>query len=360
MDSNNVHEQDFILGNDAIAQGAIDANVGFVAGYPGTPSSEIIKYIAKYADKKNLYVEWSVNEMVAMANALGASLAGKRAMVTMKHAGFNWIVDALSVAVLSGVRGGLVIITADDPNCHSSANEQDNRFYGQFLRVLTLEPSDAQEAKDLTCEAFALSEKSELPVILRTVTRLSHSRSNVGITNAGSGCAHPLQAIPYEKDAERFYVTGARTMQRRKWHMAQQAVVEKLAAELPFNRLQQKGTEKKLIITSGVAYNYVLDALENFDSRECAVLKLASVYPLPASLITEALAGKEEILLVEEGEPFVELQIKALAANLSRRLKIYGKSTGQLPPVGELNIDIAAKAIAEFLNQPGPHVALKQ
>jgi len=352
LSSKSLFDQDFVLGNDAIAQGALDANVSFVSGYPGTPSSEIIKYIASKANSRNLYVEWSVNEMVAISNALGASLAGNRAMVTMKHAGFNWIVDALSVAVLSGVRGGLIIVTADDPNCHSSANEQDNRFYGQFLRVLTLEPADAQEAKHLTYESFGLSEKSSLPVILRTVTRLSHSRSNVRITNSMSGCNHQLKDISYEKDVERFYVTGARTMQRRKWHMAQQPIIEKLSSEISFNRLQQNGGEKRLVITSGVAYNYVIDALEDFESSECAILKLASVYPLPTSLITEAIAGKEEILIVEEGEPFVEIQIRAFPGNLTNRQKIYGKMTGQLPPVGELNIDITAKAIAEFLHQP--------
>ena len=360
LNSNLESTQDFMLGNDAIARGAMEANVGFVAGYPGTPSSEIIKNLAQNADQNGIHVEWSVNEMVAISNAVGASLAGKRAMVTMKHAGFNWIVDALSVVVLSGVRGGLVIVTADDPNCHSSANEQDNRFYGQFLKVLTLEPSDAQEAKDLTREAFELSEKSELPVILRTVTRLSHSRSNVSITKRVSGTSGHSKAVDYKKEAERFYVTGARTMQRRQWHVDQQAVIEKLASELSGNKLQQKGTEKKLIITSGVAYNYTMDALDYFNANECAVLKLASVYPLPGPLMAEAVAGKEEILLVEEGEPFVEYQVRAFAAGLVQPLKIIGKSTGELPSVGELDIDIAAKAIAGLLNQTPPRSALKQ
>lgn len=240
-------DKDFLLGNEAIAWGAIEANVDFVAGYPGTPSSEVLETLARYADQYGIYVEWSTNEMVAFENALGASLAGLRAMVTMKHAGFNWIIDPLSVAVLSGVRGGLVILTADDPNCHSSANEQDNRFYGLFLRILTLEPSDPQEAKDMTVEAFALSEKSQLPVILRSVTRVGHSRSDV-----------LLKKIPpkdrqahFERDPERFFVTGSRALQRHRWQLQQQPLLINQAENLRFNKLRQKGEKRTALLFRG-------------------------------------------------------------------------------------------------------------
>ena len=199
------YEEDFLLGNEAIARGAIEANIGFVAGYPGTPSSEILETLARNADKYGIYAEWSTNEMVAFENALGASLAGLRAMVTMKHAGLNWVIDPLSVAVLGGINGGLVIVTADDPNAHSSANEQDNRFYGLFLKIPTLEPSDPQEAKDIAVEAFSLSEKTQLPVILRSVTRVSHSRSNVVLNEVP-----PKEKRAYfNRDPERFFASSS-------------------------------------------------------------------------------------------------------------------------------------------------------
>ncbi len=358
MDSNRQekHEQDFLLGNEAIAWGAIEANIDFIAGYPGTPSSEIIETLARYSDKYGIYVEWSTNEMVAFENALGASLAGQRTMVTMKHAGMNWIIDPLSVAVLSGVRGGLVIVTADDPNAHSSANEQDNRFYGLFLKILTLEPSDPQEAKEMTVEAFSLSEKSQLPVILRSVTRVGHSRSNV-----------KLNAIPaknkqasFQRDPERFFVTGSRSLQRHRWQLQQQPLLENLADSLQFNQLFQKGKGKKCIVTSGVAYTYVQDALRVLETDEVAVLKIASVYPLPKSLIKEAISTKETVLVVEDGGPFVELQLKALASDFSLPVRIFGKMSGDIPESGELNVDIVVKASAKWLGRVPPPVTIRQ
>jgi len=349
-------DKDFLLGNEAIAWGAIEANVDFVAGYPGTPSSEVLETLARYADQYGIYVEWSTNEMVAFENALGASLAGLRAMVTMKHAGFNWIIDPLSVAVLSGVRGGLVILTADDPNCHSSANEQDNRFYGLFLRILTLEPSDPQEAKDMTLEAFTLSEKAQLPVILRSVTRVGHSRSDV-----------LLKKIPpkdrqahFERDPERFFVTGSRALQRHRWQLQQQPLLINQAENLRFNKLRQKGGEKNCIVTSGVAYTYIEDALRMLEIDEVAILKIGSAYPLPKSLIKEALSGRETLLVVEEGGPFIELQLKAFASDLSLPVHIFGKMSGHIPEAGELNVDIVARAIAKWLGREEPPMTFRK
>lgn len=349
-------EQKFLLGNEAIAWGAIEANIDFVAGYPGTPSTEILETLAHYSDEYGIYAEWSTNEMVALENALGASLAGQRAMVTMKHAGMNWVIDPLSVAVLGGVRGGLVIVTADDPNAHSSANEQDNRFYGLFLKILTLEPSDPQEAKDMTVEAFSLSEKSQLPVILRSVTRVGHTRSNV-----------TLNPIPpknkqafFQREPERFFVTGSRTLLRQRWQLQQQPLLENLAGSLRFNQLFQKGKEKRCIVASGVAYTYVQDALHMLNTDQVAVLKIASVYPLPKSLIKEAISSKESVLVVEEGGPFIELQLKALASDLSLPARVFGKMSGNIPEAGELNVDIIVKASAEWLGLAEPPITIRQ
>ena len=358
LDSNRQKKlkQDFLLGNEAIAWGAIEANIDFIAGYPGTPSSEILETLAHYSKEYGIYVEWSTNEMVAFENALGASLADQRAMVTMKHAGMNWVIDPLSVAVLSGVRGGLVIVTADDPNAHSSANEQDNRFYGLFLKILTLEPSDPQEAKEMTVEAFSLSEKSQLPVILRSVTRVGHSRSNV-----------TLNEIPiknrlafFQRDPESFFVTGPRTLQRHRWQLHQQPLLEKLAEGLQFNKFHYTGKEKKCIVTSGVAYTYVQDALRVIKTDDVAVLKIASVYPLPKSLIKEAISTIESVLVVEEGGPFIELQLKALASDLSLPVRIFGKMSGDIPEAGELNVDTVVKACAKWLGQAAPPIMIRQ
>jgi indolepyruvate ferredoxin oxidoreductase alpha subunit len=349
-------EQNFLLGNEAIARGAIEANVDFVAGYPGTPSSEILETLARDAVKYSIYVEWSTNEMVAFENALGASLAGLRAMVTMKHAGLNWVADPLSVAVLGGVRGGLVIVTADDPNCHSSANEQDNRFYGLFFKILTLEPSDPQEAKDLIVEAFSLSEKTALPVLLRTVTRVSHTRTNVVL---GKIPKNNKQAN-FKRDPERFFITGSRALQRHQWQLQQQPLLESLVEGMQLNKLYNKGGEKKCIVTSGVAFNYVEDALRRLNTDEVAILKIASVYPLPKSLIKETLAGKETILVVEEGGPLVELQLKALAQELSVPVSILGKMSGDLPEAGELNIDIVAQTVSKLLGMDERSVTIRQ
>ncbi len=319
-------QEGFLLGNEAIARGALEAGLDFAAGYPGTPSTEIIEELAKVAKEYGMHVEWSTNEKVAFEAAMGASLAGLRALVSMKHAGFNWITDPLSVAVLGGVRGGLLIITADDPGCHSSANEQDNRFYGLFFKILTLEPSDPQEAKDMVVEAFSISEKTRLPVILRSVTRISHSRSNVLLGEIG---VKERQAS-FQKDPERLFLTGKASLRGHSWLLNQQRFLEEISDNLPFNNLF-RGEGRKCIVASGIAYSYLKDALRLLKSEEPTVLKIGCPYPLPKSLIKETLSDKETVLVVEEGAPFVELQLKALALDLVARVHILGKRSVGIP-----------------------------
>ena len=344
------NRKDFLLGNDAIARGALEAGVDFVAGYPGTPSTEILESLAKVAKQYGMHVEWSTNEKVAFEAAMGASLAGLRAMITMKHAGFNWISDPLSVAVLGGVRGGFLIVTADDPGCHSSANEQDNRFYGLFFKLLTLEPSDPQEAKDMTEEAFSISEKTQLPVILRSLTRVSHARSNVTL---GEIKPRERHASFQKEPPQRYFISGKTSVKGHAWLVDQQTLLEDICNKLPFNKVFP-GEGNTCIVASGVAYSYVKDALGLLKLVGPTILKLGSVYPLPKSLVREAISGKETILVVEEGSPFVELQLKALASDLGVSTHIFGKMSGHIAEAGDLNVITLAKALAEFLGQKFP------
>lgn len=348
-------KEDFLLGNDAIARGALEAGVDFVAGYPGTPSTEILENLANVAKIYGMHVEWSTNEKVAFESAMGASLAGLRAMITMKHAGFNWIADPLSVAVLGGVRGGLLIVTADDPGCHSSANEQDNRFYGLFFKLLTLEPSDPQEAKDMTEEAFSISEKTQLPVILRSVTRVSHARSNVTL---GEIERRERRASFQKEPPQRYFISGKTAVKGHTWLVNQQILLEAICSKLSFNKVFS-GEGNKCIVASGVAYSYVKDALGLLKLDGPTILKLGSVYPLPKSLVKEAISRKEAILVVEEGSPFVELQLKALASDLGISARIIGKMSGHLAEAGDLNVTTLAKTVAEFMGQSFPLVVFR-
>ncbi|MEW5724926.1 MAG: indolepyruvate ferredoxin oxidoreductase subunit alpha [Thermodesulfobacteriota bacterium] len=346
-------EQSFLLGNEAIARGAIEANVAFVAGYPGTPSSEILETVAESARKYDIHVEWSTNEMVAFENALGASLVGRRAMVTMKHAGLNWVADPLSVAVYSGIRGGLVIVAADDPGCHSSANEQDSRFYGLFFNILTLEPSDPQNAKDMIKEAFALSEASQLPVLFRSVTRVGHSRANVTIGNDPP----PKTYEEYRREPGRFFVTGRLALKRHVWQIEQQAVLRELSDRWRMNELSGPKGDTPCLITAGAAATYVNEFLRRSGASQVAVLKLGSVYPLPRTLVQEALKDKTRVLILEEGAPFLELQVKALASEWPEKPTIWGKMSGALPQAGELTPDIVSGCLARFLEGDEPGAA---
>lgn len=351
----------FMLGNEAIARGAIEANVAFVAGYPGTPSSEILQTVAAASRQYGIHVEWSTNEMVAFENAMGASLTGRRAMVTMKHAGLNWVADPLSVAVYSGIRGGVVIVAADDPHCHSSANEQDSRFYGLFFNILTLEPSDPQNAKDMIKAAFDLSEASELPVIFRSVTRVGHSRANVRIDPDPP----PGADTEYQREPARFYVTGRVALQRHRWQMAQQAVLLDLSEKWDLNELVGSQNASTCIITSGVAATYVKEALRRLGRQKETVLKLGSVYPLPRRMVQKAFGNKNRIMVVEEGAPFLELQIKALSSELPGDRTIAGKLSGSLPATGEMTPDVVLRSLSRFfgleasdpISAPAPETA---
>ena len=317
--------KEFLSGNEAIAKGAYDAGVGFAAGYPGTPSTEILENIAKrYID---IYAEWSPNEKVALEAASGASMAGARALASMKHVGLNLAADPLMTLSYTGVNGGLVIITADDPGIHSSQNEQDNRHYARFAKIPLLEPSDSQEAYDFTRLAFEISERFDTPVILRTTTRISHSKSLVSIKKPKR--LNKETAIP--NNIEKFVMIPSYARERHRIIETRLKRLQNFSDRFRYNRYENK-KGKIGIITSGVAYQYVKEVC-----KDIPVLKLSMTYPLPVNLIKKFAKGFKKLYVVEELDPFLENEIKALGIN------VIGKEN--IPSSGELNPDIIEEAL---------------
>ncbi len=286
-----------MLGNAAIARGAYEAGVRVVSAYPGTPSTEVSECIAAYDE---VYAEWAPNEKVAFEVAVGASFAGARSMVCMKHVGVNVAADPMFTAAYTGVNGGLVILAADDPGMHSSQNEQDTRFYARSAHIPMLEPSDSQEAKEFTKLAFELSEKYDTPVFLRTTTRLAHSQS---LVEEEDRVEVPLR--PYVKDVAKYTMMPSSAIGR---HVAVEARENRLAADVNgFDIIREEMGDTSLgIVCSGVVYEYVKEALP-----QASVLKLGMVYPLAIDRVRAFAAKVKRLVVVEELEPFFENQLKA-------------------------------------------------
>lgn len=310
-------EKLLLSGNEAIALGAYEAGVRVGTGYPGTPSTEILESLTNYP---GVYTEWSVNEKVALEVALGAAMAGARALVTMKHVGLNVASDPLFTASYTGVKAGLVIACADDPNMHSSQNEQDNRHYARAAKVPMLEPSDSQEAKDFTKLAFELSERYDTPVILRSTTRVSHSKSLV----YPSPIPHQTKRIPgFTRNIQKYVMIPSYARLRHIEVEKRMRRLERDANRLEINRIEFGDTSAGFI-TSGICYNYVREVFS-----ESSVLKLGMIYPIPEELILKFYARVEKVYVVEELDPFLEQLIRAMG------LKVEGKK--YFPITGELN-----------------------
>ncbi|MGE5495493.1 MAG: indolepyruvate ferredoxin oxidoreductase subunit alpha [Burkholderiales bacterium] len=292
-----------LLGNEAFARGAYEAGVSVATAYPGTPSTEITENIAKY---DGIYAEWSPNEKVAMEVAIGASIASARALCCMKHVGLNVAADPLFTASYTGVNGGLVIIVADDPGMHSSQNEQDSRFYARSAHVPMLEPSDSSEAKEFVKLAFDLSEKFDAPVLVRSSTRLSHSQGIVELSDRREAVLKP-----YVKDIGKYVMMPGMAKKRHIIVEKRMNDIKAHADTLDINAAEynDKGIG---IITSGVTYEYVKEALPN-----ASVLKLGMVYPLPEGRIREFAANVDKLYVIEELEPFIEDQIKAMGISVT-------------------------------------------
>jgi len=291
----------FLSANEAVAHAAAQAGCVVASAYPGTPSTEILENVAKF--KETIRCEWAVNEKVAVETAVGASMAGARALTAMKHVGLNVAMDPLMTFTYVGPLGGFVLVSADDPGMHSSQNEQDNRNLAKFARALLLEPADSQEAYDMTLAAFELSEKFQVPVILRLTTRTSHSSSLVDL-GAFKPAPHPL--LPYKKDIRRNIPVPAFSPTQRLNAQKRTLAMEKAATLSRFNRIE-KGKTALGIITSAVAYQYVKEIFPEY-----SILKLGWTNPLPKALVAKFAKSVKKVLVVEELDPFLEDQVKAM------------------------------------------------
>ena len=332
-------QRNLFLGVEAVGQAAIDAGISGVYAYPGTPSTEITEYIQenKIAQERNIHRKWSANEKTAMETALGMSYAGKRSLTCMKHVGLNVAADIFMNMAITGVNGGLVVVVADDPSQHSSQNEQDSRFYGKFAMVPVFEPSNQQEAYNMTYDAFEFSEKMQLPVMLRITTRLAHSRSGVIQKDL-----LPEKTLKLPVNPMQFMLLPAYGRKYYQNLLDKQPELLKYANESKYNSFIY-GEDKSIgIVCCGIAYNYLM---ENFPNGICPypVVKITQ-YPLPENLIRKLEKECDELLVIEEGYPLAE---ELLADFFMKGTKVHGRLNGALPRKGELNPDHILKALGK-------------
>ncbi|MCI6549511.1 MAG: thiamine pyrophosphate-dependent enzyme [Prevotella sp.] len=325
-----------LLGDEAIAQGAIDAGLSGVYAYPGTPSTEITEYIqlSPVAKERNLHRRWATNEKTAMEQALGMSFMGKRAMVCMKHVGLNVCADPFVNSAMTGTNGGLVVLVADDPSMHSSQNEQDSRFYGKFAMIPTFEPSNQQEAYDMMAVAFDYSEKVHLPVLMRLTTRLAHSRAVVEIADR----PREENALNYDAKASDWVLLPAFARKRNEIVTGQQAQLEQDAVGSPFNQYVDGPDHRLGVIASGIAFNYLNECFPS--GCPYPVLHVAQ-YPLPKKLVNRLTEACDSVLIIEEGQPFIEEMVRGV---MPRNATILGRLSGELPRTGELTPDAVRAA----------------
>ena len=288
-----------LSGNEAIARGAYEAGVKVCSAYPGTPSTEIFESLPQYKDA--LYCEWAPNEKVATEVAYGAAIGGVRSLCAMKHVGLNVAADPLFTAAYNGINRGFVIVTADDPSMHSSQNEQDNRYYARAAKVALVEPSDSQECIDFMKEAYRISEQFDMPVLFRTTTRISHSKSLVTF-----GEREEAEPYAYERNAKKYVCAPANAYQNHPKVEKNLAALEEYSNRSPLNRMELKGT-KTGVITASIAYQYAKDVFP----EDTSFLKLGLTNPLPMDLIRDFAARVEKLYVIEELEGFMEEQIKA-------------------------------------------------
>jgi indolepyruvate ferredoxin oxidoreductase, alpha subunit len=334
--------REYLLGNAAIARGLMEAGIGLAAGYPGTPSSEIIETLVHLKGDLPMHVEWSVNEKAALEVAAGASWTGTRAAATMKHVGLNVAADPFMTLAYLGVGAGLLVISADDPYCHSSQNEQDSRRYAQFASIPCLDPSNPQEARDMTIYGFELSEKFNIPVMLRPTTRVSHARSDVEAGIAQPACRKPRFI---KNPARRVALPGhARPLHTELIH--KQAAMEKVLETAPWNKLELKGETG--IIASGIAGQYAKEAIQDMD-LDISILCIGT-YPVPSKLIDRMLEHVSKVMVVEELEPVLEEQVERRARIVNPDVVILGKEES-IPREGELDFLRVRNAVALMQGQ---------
>jgi indolepyruvate ferredoxin oxidoreductase alpha subunit len=326
-----------LLGDEAIAQGAIDAGISGVYAYPGTPSTEITEYIQSSSEAKERKIRssWSANEKTAMESAIGMSYAGKKSLVCMKHVGLNVAADAFVNSAITGANGGLVVLSADDPSMHSSQNEQDSRFYGKFAMIPIMEPSNQQEAYDMTRYAFELSEKRGTPVLIRVTTRLAHSRAGVE-----RKAIMDQNELHLPSNLKQFILLPAIARKQYNILLGKQSVFEADAFESGYNVLTEGNDTSIGIIACGIAYNYLIENYQD-NGIPYPVLKIGQ-YPIPHELLNSLYESVDEILVLEDGYPIIE---ELLRGYLNKGKKIRGRMDGSIPIAGELNPNIVGKAL---------------
>ena len=330
-------KQHLLLGNEAVGLGAIHAGLTAVHGYPGTPSTEIFEFIQSKAKKYNIRAIWSANEKVGLEEALGMSFAGKRTIVTMKHVGLNVAADPFMNSSMTGVNGGLIVAVADDPGMHSSQNEQDSRYFADFARIPCFEPSSQQEAYDMMAPMFDLSEQMDVPVMLRLVTRLSHSRANI-LANAPQRDQNPLKP----SDNWKKWVLLPNNARLKNIELIQkQEELIKLSDESPFNKLTLHPEAKLGVITTGIAYNYLMENVADLN-EPVNILKITQ-YPIPTGLVKQIVEASTKLLIIEEGYPFLETKIQGMFGIPGKTVR--GKLTGDVPRTGEMNADFVREAL---------------
>ncbi len=330
-----------LLGDEAVALGALHAGVSASYGYPGTPSTEIMERLIAEHERGGPLAAWSTNEKTALEAALGVSFAGRRSMVTMKHVGLNVAADPFINGALLGIKGGLVLAVADDPGMHSSQDEQDTRFYAAFAMVPCLEPRSQQEAYEMTREAFDVSERFSVPVVLRLTTRLSHARAGVSV--AGSRPQNPLSKA---QDKTAWMLLPAYARKRYELLIAKQAEISAWAAAHPSNKLELEGRDREsVVITTGLGGNYYEENLADFAASRGGKLPARlhiGAYPAPYDAIRSLCAAAKRALIIEEGMPVLEEKLRGI---LPQSLTINGKLDGTLPRAGELDPDNVRKAL---------------
>jgi indolepyruvate ferredoxin oxidoreductase alpha subunit len=334
-------ERMLMLGNEAIARGALEAGVAFAAAYPGTPSSEIALQFFQISAETDLYFEYSANEKVALEMAAGAAMCGLRAMATMKHVGVNVASDALMTLAYTGVKGALVVVAADDPFMFSSQNEQDTRWYGRLSGLPILEPSTVDEAREMTVQAFELSEKLELPVILRTTTRINHAS---GMVTLGELRKRIIQG-QFDKSPMDYVCIPAVSRQLHPRLLDKIELAAALSDESPLNRIEGSGNWG--IVCNGVSYGYVSDAVSELGMTEgFRILRVGFSHPFPENLVQRFLDGCEKVLVAEEGEPYLEEAVRNCAQRAGMTLPVHGKGASLFSRLYEFDPLMVKQVIA--------------
>lgn len=347
-------EKVLLLGNEAIARGALESNIEIAASYPGTPASEIIDTLALVAENFGIHVEWSTNEKVAFEVAIGGAMCGKRSMASMKHIGANWIMDPLMHSIYHGFNAALIIVSADDPSGHSSANEQDNRYMASMAEIPVLEPSNVQEAKDFVKAGVEISEKIRLPVMIRMVTRICHSRGVVRLSELNRNSNPPKFYDDYYKEfVLNDNIVGPRAVPKMHEILHKKLEeVEEVAQKLSlFKEENSEGPYEGFgVISSSIATSYILDFIKRRRLiGKIKLLKLGLVHPFPKKIVSKFISNLNRILVVEEGEPFIERNLAALAKEENPELEILGKLTRHIPREGELNFSVVDNALSKLL-----------